>query len=189
MKKVFKYIIIIILVIILVLFVLSKFNFTILDNIFSKGDTENLTIILKTDNDFLEWFKDFNTLYQKKKGRNYPDFSIKEEMFESIKDLLEEKESSTYYKDGKYFVSDSETLELDVNTRSFRYTKYKNDKTIEIMEVRLINGKYLIQLINNNYLYRISFNKSNINKTMYKNDNNVRIEDDESIFQTVNFDW
>ena len=57
------------------------------------------------------------------------------------------------------------------------------------MEVRLINGKYLIQLINNNYLYRISFNKSNINKTMYKNDNNVRIDDDESIFQTVNFDW
>lgn len=187
MKKIFSYIFIFTFLIFTILFILSKFNFTILKDIISFGDSENKTTILKDDTDFLEWFKDFNSLYRKEKGRNYPNFTVNEEMFEGINNLLNNKESDTYYKDGKYFVSDNETLELDVNTRSFRYTKYKENNIIEITEVRLINGIYYIQLVDKEYIYRITFNKDNIDKITYINDKDVFIG--VSIFQTEEFKW
>ena len=78
-------------------------------------------------------------------------------------------------------------MELDVGTRSFRYTLFDNDKVNYIIEVRLINGKYYIQSINKNNIYRIIFNKDDIEKMVYKNDKEVKIG--KSIYGEKEFSW
>jgi len=189
MKKYLYYSGILILLIIIIILILSRFNITIINNIFNIKKSENLTTKLKSDDDFYEWFIEFDKLYKKKKGKNYPELEVNKDMFKSICDLLENKESKIYYKDGKYYVSDEETIELDVNSRSIRYIKYKEDNIIEILELRLVNGKYYIQLVNSDYLYRIYFNKNDINKITYKNKDNIYIDNDQSLFQTESFKW
>ena len=48
------------------------------------------------------------------------------------------EENNIYYKDNIYYFNNNTTIELDVNTRSLRYTKYENEKAIEILEIRLL---------------------------------------------------
>lgn len=168
-------------------FITKKTNIPILNKIFNLNKKENITITLKSDEDFLDWYNDFNKLYKKKKNNNYPNLKIKEQYFEEIKKLLQEKETNIYYKDGKYYINNNETLELDVNTRSIRHTITKDNKNIEITEIRLINGLYYIQTINSKYIYRIVLNKNNIELITYKNDKEIEIK--QSIYQTKEFKW
>ena len=168
-------------------FIKNKVNIPLLNSIFNFNKKENVTTILKSDEDFLEWFNDFNKLYNKKRNNNYPSLKIKKEYFEEIQKLLQEKETNVYYKDGKYYLNNNETLELDVNTRSLRHTITKDNKIEEITEIRLINGLYYIQTINKKYIYRITFNKDNIGLKTYKNDKEIEIK--QSIYQTKEFKW
>ena len=105
----------------------------------------------------MEWFIDFDKLY--KQNVKSPKYSLTEKSFQEIYNLLNNEEiKDIYYKNSVYYLSNNITLELDVNTRSFRYTKYKDNSKIEILEVRLINGKYYVQLVNSKNLYKITFN-------------------------------
>lgn len=177
-----KYKLYVILTIILILFIFVFYNK--IYYLFNKK-TENLTITLNNDSDYYKWFIQFDELYNKKKDSSYPKYSVNNDMFLSIYNLLDNTSNITY-NNGKYFINNNETIELDCNTRSFRYIKSNNDSIIEIMEVNLSNGKYYIQLIKDNNLYKIILNKDNISKKVNKiNDyNNYK-----SIYGINEFNW
>lgn len=160
---------------------ITFFSITFYDIVYKmfNKDTENLTIALNDDTDFYNWFIQFDELYNKKRELSYPKYSVNKEMFQKISNLLENKSDITY-KDSKYYLNDNETLELDCTTRSFRYT---NTKTNEIMEVNLINGKYYIQLLTNDKLYKITLNNKTINKKEKKS------KDYSSIYSLNDFNW
>lgn len=176
-----------ILILTIIISILSNFNLTVIKNIFKTNTSENITTLLKEDSDFYNWYMQFDKLYKKKKGKNYPELSLNNEMFNNISKLLNNEKTNIYYNNGKYFISDIETLELDINTRSIRYIKYKNNIPIEITEIRLKNGLYYLQIIDKNYLHKITLNKDNITKKRYVNDDDIIIKN--SIFQTENFKW
>ncbi len=176
--------IIIVIVLSILLFV---FKSRVYDNYINGNKTENLTVKLRSDEDFLNWFSCFINLYNEKKDSSYPDLIVNEDDFKIVNEILNNEEEVNFYKDGKYYISDNETLELDVGTRSFRYTLFDNDKVNYIIEVRLINGKYYIQSINKNNIYRIIFNKDDIEKMVYKNDKEVKIG--KSIYGEKEFSW
>ena len=176
--------IIIVIVLSILLFV---FKFRVYDNYINGNKTENLTVKLRSDEDFLNWFSCFINLYNEKKDSSYPDLIVNEDDFKIVNEILNNEEEVNFYKDGKYYISDNETLELDVGTRSFRYTLFDNNKVNYIIEVRLINGKYYIQSINKNNIYRIIFNKDDIEKMVYKNDKEVKIG--KSIYGEKEFSW
>lgn len=143
---------------------------------------ENVTTRITTESDFLNWFIDFDKLYNKK--RQLPKYKLKKEIFEQIYIFhTGEDSTSIYFKDNIYYIDNSTTIELDVNTLSFRYT----DKN-EILEVNLLNGKYYVQLINKNEIYKIEFNKDFVKKTKQRNKEN-KIIISNSIYGTNNFDW
>lgn len=149
------------------------------------GD-ENITTVLKSDRDFLEWFIDFETLYNSKVGT--PTYSLNENIFKEINSFLDgETASRVSFKDNKYLLDDG-SLELDVNTRSLRYVKYNKEIILELLEVNLINGKYYVILITKDWEYKIRFNKDDvkIKKTKNKKEE-VTIE--ERIFRVNDFEW
>lgn len=177
-----------ILLIIIICFIIIPISYIFIYNIINKpSGKENITTKLNTDEDFLKWFIDFDKLYNKKV--NKPKYSLTKDSFQKISDLLNnEKTTDIYLKDNIYYLEDNITIELDVNTRSFRYTKYDNNNIIEILEVRLLNGKYYVQLINSKYLYKITFNKNKISNKKYKNkEQTIFIKD--SIFGNKEFNW
>lgn len=146
---------------------------------------ENITTILKSDEDFLNWFKDFDKLYKNKIKR--PKYSLNEKIFEEINKLLNNEEvKNITYENDKYIINNNTYLELDVNTRSLKYTKYKDKKIIEILEVRLKDGKYYVQLAKDKHLYKILFNNkdSKIDKKEIK-----KIEIKKSIYATEKLKW
>lgn len=177
-----------ILLIVIICFIIIPISYIFIYNIISKpSGKENVTTKLNTDEDFLEWFIDFNELYNKKVKS--PKYSLTKDSFQKISDLLNnEKNTDIYLKDNIYYLEDNITIELDVNTRSFRYTKYDNNNIIEILEVRLLNGKYYVQLINSKYLYKITFNKNKVSNKKYKNKEHTIIIKD-SIFSNKEFNW
>ena len=177
-----------ILLIIIICFIIIPISYIFIYNIINKpSGKENITTKLNTDEDFLKWFIDFDKLYNKKV--NKPKYSLTKDSFQKISDLLNnEKTTDIYLKDNIYYLEDNITIELDVNTRSFRYTKYDNNNIIEILEVRLLNGKYYVQLINSKYLYKITFNKNKISNKKYKNKEQTIIIKD-SIFGNKEFNW
>lgn len=175
-------------IVLVALFIFLLCVFLYIHNNYIKYNThENITTKLNTDSDFLEWFIDFDKLYNK--IVKSPKYSLTKESFQKISNLLNNEEiSDIYYKDSIYYLSDNMTLELDVNTRSFRYTKYKDNSKIEILEVRLINGKYYVQLVNSKYLYKITFNNKKVKNKKYKNkEKEVIIK--ETIFNNKEFKW
>ena len=186
MKKVIeflkKYRLYVILTIVLILFIVIFYDKVY--DLFNKS-TENLTVTLNNDSDYYEWFSQFDKLYNKKKNNNYPSYSVNKDMFLSIYNLLNSNSNITY-DNGKYFINDNETIELDCNTRSFKYVKSNDNNVIEIMEVNLSNGKYYIQLIKDKMLYKITLNKNSIDKKEKKiNDyNNYN-----SIYEINDFKW
>ena len=188
MKNIFinkrnKIFIIILLVLILIIIPISYIFIYNINNL--PSGKENITTKLKSDADFLNWFIDFDNLYYQ--VVKSPKYSLTKDSFVRITNLLNnEGEENIYYKDNIYYLSDDITIELDVNTRSFRYTKYENNNKIEIFEVRLLNGKYYVQLVNSKYLYKISFNKKKVKNKKYKNEE-VIIKD--SIFNNQEFSW
>lgn len=159
---------------------------SIISLIYKPNGDENITMVLKNDNDFLEWFKDFDTLYNNKVGS--PKYSLNENIFKEINSFIDgEKESRISFKDNKYLI-DNETLELDVNTRSLRYIKYNKDTIIELLEINLINGKYYVILITKDWEYKIRFNKDDVKVNKVKNKKN-EISINERIFGLNNFEW
>ena len=177
-----------ILLTIIICFIIIPISYIFIYNIINKpSGKENITTKLNTDEDFLKWFIDFDKLYNKKV--NKPKYSLTKDSFQKISDLLNnEKTTDIYLKDNIYYLEDNITIELDVNTRSFRYTKYDNNNIIEILEVRLLNGKYYVQLINSKYLYKITFNKNKISNKKNKNkEQTIFIKD--SIFGNKEFNW
>lgn len=177
-----------ILLIIIICFIIIPISYIFIYNIINKpSGKENITTKLNTDEDFLEWFIDFDELYNKKVKS--PKYSLTKDSFQKISNLLNnENTTDIYLKDNIYYLEDNITIELDVNTRSFRYTKYDNNNIIEILEVRLLNGKYYVQLINSKYLYKITFNKNKISNKKYKNKEQTIIIKD-SIFGNKEFNW
>lgn len=174
-------------IIIIAIIILIPITYLIVNNILKKESNENVTTKLKSDSDYLNWFIDFDNLYEKKVKT--PKYSLTKESFEKIYNLLNNnEENNIYYKDNIYYFNNNTTIELDVNTRSLRYTKYENDKAIEILEIRLLNGKYFVQLVNQKYLYKITFNKDKVTNKKYKNKGNEIIIKD-TIFNNENFNW
>lgn len=172
MKK-YKKIIIIILLILLIPII-----YILITNYLSKPTgNENITTKLFNDTDYLSWFIDFDTLYQE--HIKSPKYSLNKDIFESINNYLTNNNNTNItYKNNTYYI-DNITLELDVNTRSLRYTN-----NLEILEINLHNGKYYIQYKDNTYLYKIILNK-NIHKIKkYKNKDITS-----SIYNTNNFTW
>ena len=143
---------------------------------------ENITTKITTESDFLNWFIDFDKLYNK--TVKSPKYKLKKEIFEEVYVFhTNENNTNIYFKDNIYYIDNSTTLELDVNTSSFRYTDED-----EILEVNLLNGMYYVQLINNHDIYRIKFNKNGVKKSKEKNKENKVIVNN-SIYGTNNFDW
>ena len=177
-----KYLKIIIVIVILLIILLIPFG---IKEVKKNNLEENVTTTLKTDEDFLNWFIDFDKLYNKKVKKPY--YTLTKEPFELIKKLLnnEDTQNVTYY-DNKYIINNDINLELDVNTRSLRYTKYKDKNIIEIMEIRLKNGIYYVQLAKKNELYKISFNNESSKKKKTKIET-VKIKN--SIFSTKELKW
>lgn len=177
-----------IILIIIICFIIIPISYIFIYNIINKPrGKENITTKLNADEDFLEWFIDFDKLYNKKVKS--PKYSLTKDSFQKISNLLNnEKTTDIYLKDNIYYLEDNITIELDVNTRSFRYTKYDNNNVTEILEVRLLNGKYYVQLINSKYLYKITFNKNKISNKKYKNKEQTIIIKD-SIFGNKEFNW
>lgn len=177
-----------ILLIVIICFIIIPISYIFIYNIINKpSGKENITTKLNTDEDFLEWFIDFDELYNKKVKS--PKYSLTKESFQKISNLLNnENTTDIYLKDNLYYLEDNITIELDVNTRSFRYTKYDNNNITEILEVRLLNGKYYVQLINSKYLYKITFNKNKVSNKKYKNKEQTIIIKD-SIFGNKEFNW
>ena len=56
------------------------------------------------------------------------------------------------------------------------------------MEVRLINGKYYVQLVNSKNLYKITFNNKKVRNKKYRNKEKEVIIN-ESIFNNKEFKW
>lgn len=183
--------IIILLIIIAILFIsiliYNLFDSTLFYNLFSKPKgTENITTKLTDDKDFLNWFIDFDKLYQK--NIHNINYSLNKEMFEKINNYLEgNTKNNILYKDNTYYIDESNTLELDVYTRSLRYTKYDNNNKIEILEINLKNGKYYIQLINSKNIYKIILNNKLVKKDKTKNKGKVEVLN--SIYNTLDFAW
>ena len=146
---------------------------------------ENTTTTLKSDADFLDWFIDFDNLYQKKVKS--PKYSLKKEHLKLIKDLLNNKpvENITFY-NNTYKINDNIDIELDVNTRSLRYTKYNKKDIMEILEIKIKNGKYYVQLANDNKLSKIVFSRKYYKKETNKIEK-VKIKN--SIYGTEDFKW
>lgn len=147
-----------------------------------RHDTENLTVILYDDTDFYDWFVQFDLLYNNKKDFSYPRYSVDKNMFLEIANSFN-NDTNIKYRDGKYYFDDSYVIELDCSSRSFRYTMYVEDSAIEIMEVKLINGRYYMQLIKDKKLYKIILNKNDINKR------EENINDYVTIFGVNEFKW
>ena len=157
-----------IIILIFLLISLSIIFLYVHKNYIKYNTKENITTKLNNDADFLEWFIDFDKLY--KQNVKSPKYSLTEKSFQEIYNLLNNEEiKDIYYKNSVYYLSNNITLELDVNTRSFRYTKYKDNSKIEILEVRLINGKYYVQLVNSKNLYKITFNNKKVRNKKYRN--------------------
>lgn len=175
-----------IIIFILIITIIITSSIILTNNLTHHNNNENITTKLNSDTDFLNWFIDFDKLYNKKiKNIKY---SVTSNMFEKVVKLLnEDNYTEISYKDNIYYITDNDTLELDTNTRSFRYTKYKDNKKIEILEVNLINGKYYIQLVNTTDIYKIILNNKTLKKKHYKNKESVIIK--ESIFNTNDFNW
>ena len=178
--------------ILIIILIIIPTSYIFIYNIKNKpSGKENITTKLNTESDFLNWFIDFDNLYHKK--INSPKYSLTKDSFQKIYNLLN---INIYFKNNTYYIDNNITLELDVTTRSFRYTLYENnqndsnnnDKKIEILEVRLLNGKYYIQLINKEYLYKITLNHKQVKKNKSKNKNNL-ITIKNSIFNNKEFDW
>lgn len=176
-----------IIILIFLLISLSIIFLYIHKNYIKYNTKENITTKLNTDSDFLEWFINFDDLY--KKNVKSPNYSLTKESFQKIYSLLNEEEiTDIYYKDSTYYLSDNTTLELDVNTRSFRYTKYNDTNKVEILEVRLINGKYYVQLVNTKNIYKITFNNKKVKNKKYRNKEKEVIIN-ESIYNNKEFKW
>lgn len=187
MKKFNKKYVIIISILVFI-FIIIPLSYIFIYNIVTKpSGEENVTTKLSIETDFLNWFIDFNKLYNQK--IKTPEYSLTKDAFLKVNNLLDSNiEDDIYFKDNIYYIEDDITLELDVNTRSFRYTKYEDEKIIEILEVRLLNGKYYVQLVDEKYIYKISFNKKmEKNKKIKNKQSDVKIE--ESIFKVENFNW
>ncbi|MCI6932950.1 MAG: hypothetical protein MR765_07520 [Tenericutes bacterium] len=176
-----------IIILIFLLISLSIIFLYVHKNYIKYNTKENITTKLNNDADFLEWFIDFDKLY--KQNVKSPKYSLTEKSFQEIYNLLNNEEiKDIYYKNSVYYLSNNITLELDVNTRSFRYTKYKDNSKIEILEVRLINGKYYVQLVNSKNLYKITFNNKKVRNKKYRNKEKEVIIN-ESIFNNKEFKW
>lgn len=162
-------------------------GYILINNLFIKpSGSENITTKLNTESDFLDWFIDFDNLYKKKVKS--PKYSLTKESFEKINNFLNNNtESNIYFKDNIYYLDESTTIELDIYTRSLRYTKYNNDTKTEILEINLINGKYYVQLVNSKYIYKISFNKDKVSTKKEVNKKEVIIEN--SIYSKKDFEW
>lgn len=147
---------------------------------------ENITTLLKHDRDFLEWFNDFDMLYNNKV--KVPEYSLNENIFKEINSFINGKnESRISFKDNKYLMNDA-TLELDVNTRSLRYIRYNKEIIIELLEINLINGKYYVILITEDWEYKIRFNKDDVKIDKAKNKKKL-IAINKRIFGTNDFEW
>lgn len=150
-----------------------------------KGN-ENITTKLNDDSDFLNWFIDFDKMF--KQNINNINYSLTSDMFKNINNYIQGENSNVSYKENIYYIDEYNTLELDVNTRSLRHTKYnKDNKKIEILEVNLKNGKYYIQLVNTKNIYNITLNNKILKKNKIKNKGNVEVS--ESIYKTLDFKW
>ena len=182
--------------ILILIFIILPFCFIFIYNLLNKpSGKENITTKLTNESDFLNWFIDFDNLYNKK--IKSPTYSLNKEPFEIIYNFLTKNEDSNiYFQNNTYYINNDITIELDTNSKSFRYTKYEKNKNdsnnennkLEILEVNLLNGKYYVQLINKDYLYKISFNKDNNKNKKYKNkENKIIIEN--SIFNSNSFKW
>lgn len=182
--------------ILIILFIIIPISYIFIYNTINKpSGKENITTKLNTDSDFLQWFIDFDNLYNKK--INSPKYSLTKDSFQKIYNLLNNNnETNIYFKNNTYYIDNNITIELDVNTRSFRYTKYENNQNtsnkdnnkLEILEVKLLNGKYYIQIINKEYLYKITLNHKQVKNKKYKNKNNSIILEN-SIFNNKEFNW
>lgn len=167
-----------IIIILIILILLIPIIYILINNYLAKPTgNENITTKLNEDTDYLYWFIDFDNLYQK--NIKSPKYSLNKEIFQEINNFItNEKDNNVLYRDNTYYIN-NKSLELDVNTRSLRYT---NDN--EILEINLLNGKYYIQYQNNNYLYKIILNNRNKKIKKYKNKKITS-----SIYNNNNFTW
>ena len=171
---------------IIIIIIILFSTIIITSKLLKPSGNENITTKLNTETDFLNWFEDFDNLYNRK--IKYPKYSLTKEVFEKINNYINnDNNNNIYFKDNIYYINNTETIELDVNTRSLRYTKYHNNKTNEILEINLINGKYYVQFTNSKSLYKISFNKDIITKD--KEDNNKQVIIKDSIYGKKDFNW
>lgn len=101
-----------ILIVLISIIIIILLSYITINNLYKKTTgNENITTKLNTETDFLNWFIDFNNLYNKKV--NSPKYSLTKEMFEEINKFINNnEESNIYFKDNIYHIDEFTTLEL-----------------------------------------------------------------------------